>query len=226
MTLRFCAQPGGVEVSRGEAEIVVTFPDCDSYEALSGAGLSGPGPWTVDPRPTLAVDLDTATARHLGQLLLAVTPTKEAELLDTVESGQHRIERTGDSPLAFRGRLLSQASSERPVNGGALQNRWHEGAVYAVSSRSGLGGGYVVHVRYVTRWQGESDRSWAALCTDAQAARRVLLTEYQPLEHVRGYPSSEHYAERQARLEREIRGGYEQLVSELLAGDEFAEVIE
>ena len=60
--IRFSAQPGGVEVAVGEAEIVVSFPDADSYDDLA------------QPQ-TVRVDLDSATARHLARELLAVTPT-------------------------------------------------------------------------------------------------------------------------------------------------------
>ena len=49
-----------------------------------------------------------------------------------------------------------------------------------------------------------------------------VLAEYDPLAHLGGFPSGPAYAERQAKLEAEVRAVYEALVSEVLADDRFA----
>jgi len=202
---RFCAQPGGVEVAIGEAEIVVSFPAADRYGDLAA-------PCDV------SVDLDAPSARHLAQLLLSAAPNEEEEMRDITESHDVTLDRSGDRQLKFRGRRVGAASSRQ--QSGSLQNRWHELAIYRTDR-----GRYVVAVAYRTSWQGESSRDYAEPIATAQAAASCLR-EYDPRADVAGYPAGPQYAERQRRLLSEIEVGYESAVSRALAGDEFAEALE
>lgn len=203
--LHFAAQPGGVEVLTGEAEIVVRFPAADQY---------GDG---IEPT-TVAVDLDAATARHLAGLLTAAAPSEEEEIVDAVTSVPVTLERTGGAPVKFRGREIASADGER-LNGRET-NRWHELTIYRTDR-----GRYVLHIHYRTRWQGESDRHTVAVCpTPAEVI--AALRSYSPTEHVGGFPPHEVYRERQTRLEREITTQYESLVASLLAKAGFAETVD
>lgn len=124
----------------------------------------------------------------------------------------HRLKRSGQAPLAFQGELLAEADGQ--MVSGKDQNRWHEVSVYRTE-----GGKYVAAVAYRTRWQGELDRDFAEVVGQAEAVAAVLR-EYSPTEYVQGYPAGDAYAERQARLFRDLRQRYDALVTEVLESDE------
>jgi uncharacterized protein (DUF1786 family) len=86
------------------------------------------------------------------------------------------LTRTGDRPLTFAGEVVAEASSHVPVNGGPLQNRWHEVAVY----RAGTGA-LVAAVTFRSRWQGEFDHHTATALPAADDLVAFLTAEYQPL---------------------------------------------
>jgi len=209
-TVRYCAQPGGVDVTRGEAEIVVIFPEADQYGHLG-------------QRATVCVELDTQTARHLADRLMKICGSEEQELMDRVDAERIVLARTGDAPLEFRGRpLTDQFTSRQHGNGGPGQNRWHEARIWRTD-----GGRLVVWVGYRTIWQGERDRDTVEVTGTPDDVARVLR-DYDVVEDVAGYPASEVYAERQERLLAAIRHGYDELVGQLLsaAGQEFIQRID
>jgi len=123
------------------------------------------------------------------------------------------LPRTGQAPLRFSGELLRKADGERLA--GRERNRWHEIDIYALAD------GYAVAIRYRTKWQGELYHDLAEVVQQGGDVARVLA-EYDPLAHLGGFPSGPAYAERQAKLEAEVRAVYEALVSEVLADDRFA----
>lgn len=124
---------------------------------------------------------------------------------------EFRLTRTGVSALTFSGELIAETSSEVRVNGGALQNRWHELAVYRTD-----GDQWVAAVGFRSRWQGEHGHDAAEAFNSPALLVDWLTHEYNPRDHWRGYPAGEHYAERQRRIEAEIRAGYNRAVSEVL----------
>jgi hypothetical protein len=132
----------------------------------------------------------------------------------------YSLPRDGDLPLRFDGERIASASSRR--RDGPGQNRWHELALY----RTG-GGRFVLAATYRSCWQGEDDRHWVTHA-DAIGAVRDAIRSYPAVPPGVGYPPGESYAEKQARLEGDLRRRYDQVVSELFreAGDDFAEEID
>ena len=125
------------------------------------------------------------------------------------------LPRSGQAPLKFTGEEI--ASSEGRIQNGRDHNRWHDLTVYRT-----VGGGYVVQVQYRTQWQGECEHDEAVVCDDAQSAAWELQG-YDPTAHCPGYPPGAAYADRQTRLMQDLRARYAAQVSEVLAGEEFAE---
>lgn len=131
----------------------------------------------------------------------------------------HTLPRTGDAPVTFSGSLL--AESDGRMQSGRDHNRYHNIALYRTD-----GGSYVVSISYRTMWEGEQDQHTVE--TRGSAAEAVeVLREYDPTDSVMGFPPGAAYAEKQARLLRDIETRYDAQVSELLAehSDLFAERI-
>ena len=124
----------------------------------------------------------------------------------------HRVPRTGLPVLEVDGDLAAEASSHIAVNGGPLQNRWHEVRIYRAYS-----GKLVGWVRFRTSWQGERDCDTAAVFDLPAALTDWLCRDYNPLDHWQGYPPEPHYAERNRRIKEAITAGYRRAVSEALA---------
>jgi hypothetical protein len=132
----------------------------------------------------------------------------------------YTLERPGDRPLTFTGEML--AESEGRVRRGKENTRWHDVRVYRTA-----GGTFVVEIAYTTEWKGEEGHRLVRTAGTAEAVHEILST-YEPLAHVVGYPPGETYAEKQRRLELAIVSQYRAQVGELLAEhpDLFAEVLE
>lgn len=119
------------------------------------------------------------------------------------------LPRTGDRPLQFEGDEIASADSR--MISGQQANRWHELALYSTES-----GKYVISVGYRTQWQGELNHDSAIICVDPEAVTEELK-RVNPLAHFVGFPSGGQYAEKQARLERDITARFGAAVSELLS---------
>lgn len=132
----------------------------------------------------------------------------------------YTLQRTGDTPLRFRGERIAEASSR--IVGGQERNRWFELALYRT-----VGGTYVAAIGFRSQWQGEHDEDRAAAC-ETPAAVRDELTVRDPIPVGIGFPPGAAYAEKQARLLVALRHDYDALVTELFEGvaDEFAETID
>lgn len=124
------------------------------------------------------------------------------------------INRTGNAPLAFAGRLIAEVSSQAPDGANNhLRNRWHDLAVYRTAA-----GRYVASVTYRTRWQGEIEHTSAAdLDTPGDVA--TWLRAYCPTDHVTGYPLGAAYDAKRRRLHQELTLGYDDALTRLLAAD-------
>ena len=125
------------------------------------------------------------------------------------------IRRTGMPALRLDDYGLAAQATSRTQQG-ARQNRWHELEWRSHDQRpGGPEQRHCLVVRYCTTWQGELGHDWAAILL-----RRDLedvLRGIDPCEHVGGFPPGDAYREKQERLLREIRAGYEHAVSDLLA---------
>lgn len=124
------------------------------------------------------------------------------------------ISRTGQPALRLDGYgLVATASSKAP--NGPRQNRWHEIDLWCADGMlQGPEQRHCLAIRYRTQWEGELGHDFAEL-----VLRRGIgdaVREYDPLEHVVGYPPGEQYAAKREALHRAIRSGYEHAVSELL----------
>lgn len=148
---------------------------------------------------------------------VSILDSSAAQSIEKDNGGNYTLRRTGERPLRFQGERIAEAGGSHQF--GRDQNRWHDIAVYLTS-----GGKFVVHVEYCTRWQGEADHSHVEICDQPDAVAAVLRN-YNPLELVAGFPADDRYAERQARLFRDIRLRYDSLVSEVLRDERFAETI-
>jgi hypothetical protein len=138
-------------------------------------------------------------------------------------ASEFTIPRTGDRPLKFTGERIAHADGERVR--GKEQSRWHEIAIYHGP------GGYVVQIAFRTKWQHELDHdfaAWVSLAPGEPPGKNVaaLLQNYGATAYLKGFPEGEYYVERQAKLVADLTQRYNALVSEVLAGDEFAEVLE
>jgi hypothetical protein len=133
----------------------------------------------------------------------------------------YTLQRTGLPPLKFEGELIASASSHIRVNGGPLENRWHEIELYKTA-----GGKWVWQVAFRTCWQGEHDHYRAEVVASDQVVINDLTIEYEPLAHYQGYPPGAYYAEKDARQRDAILLGYQRAVSELLSEAGIAEVVE
>jgi hypothetical protein len=114
----------------------------------------------------------------------------------------------------FTGEILADESSR--LTSGQENNRWHEARVYRTK-----GGQYVVEVVYCTQWQGENYYHWV-LEAGAPSSVEMRLREIgcEICNPVKGYPPSDHYADKQARLIHDIQQRFEVLVSEVLGSSE------
>ncbi len=134
-----------------------------------------------------------------------MTDTKITEFL---------LPRSGQAPLKFRGAKV--AAADGSWQSGRKQNRWHELVIYRTDD-----GRYVVRIAYSTRWEGECDHDAAEVVADVAEVGR-LLAEYDPIEHLAGFPPGEQYAGRQAKLAADVHSRYQALVTEVLGAEMFA----
>ncbi|MHC1697765.1 MAG: hypothetical protein AB9919_06855 [Geobacteraceae bacterium] len=118
------------------------------------------------------------------------------------------LPRTGDRPLQFQGQEI--ASSDTRMISGQQANRWHELSLYQTEV-----GKYVIAIGYRTQWQGELEHDSAIVCGD-QASFAEELKQIDPLAHLVGFPPGPQYAEKQARIERDITARFAAAVTEVL----------
>ena len=129
-----------------------------------------------------------------------------------IQQTSFTLPRSGNSPLKFEGRLLTEMDSDHE----AL--RWYTVAIYQTR-----GGKYVVHVRFHTSWRGESDHDWVHVA-DSASDVATALRSYDVLPPGRGFPPG--YEERQNKLRAACQRDYDDLVTEVLEEDIFVEAIE
>ena len=161
-----------------------------------------------------------APRQYAEQAVLAavnILDSSAAQSLEADGGGNFTLRRSGQPPLRFQGELIASADGQR--RNGCKQDRWHELAVYRTQ-----GGKYVVKIAYRTRWPGENDHEAAKVVDDARSVGTALST-YDPVEFVAGFPASDAYAGKQARLLQDLRLRYDALVSEVTADEDFAETI-
>ena len=127
------------------------------------------------------------------------------------------LRRSGAAPVRFCGELIAESSGQHRAN--REYSRYHDLAIYRVED-----GGYLLHVEYVTRYQGEVGYSLVLpLASQSELVR--ALEAYDPCSRVRGYPDGEQHRVKQQRLLEEIRSHYQEQVSDLLESCSFTEEI-
>ena len=126
-------------------------------------------------------------------------------------SERHELTRDAQPPLAFTGTLLVEASGQYLHTSEDQPNSdWWRVALYRVD---GAPTRYVVAIEYHSQYRGRALAQYQAHATDAPAA---LLSQYRPLEQLRGFPPGPQYEGRQAHLERLSQQQWNTLVSGVL----------
>lgn len=119
------------------------------------------------------------------------------------------LKRTGQAPLKFEGALIARINGSHAA--GNDPTRYFGIDLYRVDAVEIW---HVAQVVYHTRWDGEPDiyEAFAGTAEDV----RDWLVNFTPEKHLRGFPPGDHYADRQARLVRDLRENYQICVSSLL----------
>lgn len=127
----------------------------------------------------------------------------------------YTLTRTGLPPLRFQGEVIAEADTEQ------LQAlRWYKATIYKEKE-----GRFVVSIGFRSNWEGETEHDWVAICrnpSDVASSLRV----YDVLPPGRGYPPSDSYQERQAKLRAHLQRDYDSMISELLDEDIFVESLD
>lgn len=153
---------------------------------------------------------------------LGMTPEERAKLDAT---GLYTVPRTGQQPLRFEGTQLASvtgpklAAHSRGEDRGKY-HRWHELGLYQTR-----GGAYVLHIGYRSTWPGELDHD-EARPLDTLAAVAAALQAHDSDLFVEGWPEGDQFNARQERLLRDVKRGYFDAVSKLLALEIFVERID
>jgi len=139
-------------------------------------------------------------------------------LLDQFEPGDPdkiTLDRTGDRPLVFSGRWLREGST-RLI--GTTENKPHPDfwtiRIFQVCEPDKFNGArYAVAIEYSTTIKKTpSIQQTVELTSDPSE----VMTRYNPLAVLRGFPKAPEYAQRQAYLESSSKLQYGQLVSQML----------
>jgi hypothetical protein len=125
------------------------------------------------------------------------------------------IARSGKQPLTFNGTVLKRSTSL-----GRTKFRFHEIILYKLDD-----GGYVVQVQYKSQWENEQGYYFAEFCPQREDVIETLQN-YNPVEHLMGYPATPSYADRQQQLIKEMTLTWENQVKDVLMLDEFIERIQ
>lgn len=125
----------------------------------------------------------------------------------------YTLQRTGHPPLRFDGELIAEADTEHLE---AL--RWYSSAIYRSVDQ------FVVSVGFRSNWDGEAEHDSVFVC-DSTSGVISALRAYDVLPPGRGYPSSEQYRDRQAKLRSHLQRDYDGMVTDLLDIDLFVETL-
>lgn len=128
----------------------------------------------------------------------------------------YTLKRDGQRPLALTGTLLAEAHGHDYAH---EPTRWYDLAVYQTTN-----GRLVVAWEYQSQWQGESNHYRAEDVLNLASVATLLedftpcawLIAYRPLIE-RSAGQAEHYATRQAQVERALTTAYQAQVRDLCA---------
>jgi hypothetical protein len=120
------------------------------------------------------------------------------------------LDRTGDTPLRFRGALIREASSKDIDASARKPNQdYFTIKVYRVTSGPER---FAVCIEYSTIVR-------KTVCTTSIATFTkdplIQIIGYEPLDHLRGFPKTPEYANRQEHLEKTSKLQYGKLISEI-----------
>ena len=129
---------------------------------------------------------------------------------------EYLVPRFSDAPLAFSGELLATVSGQntRPEK---TNKRWHEIDLFRTDS-----GKFVVAVRFRCETSFDDPYDDAEALDSSEVVVR-FLNEFDPCEHIRGWPRPSH-AQQDDRLRDALTNSFDRLVAQLIGSRaEFAE---
>lgn len=118
------------------------------------------------------------------------------------------IQATGEVPTELNGDL-KQTWSNQCVNG-KDRNRYYTINLYNNHDNDE----FVAVATWHTHWRGESDNTAIFEC-ETVADFIAVLHQVDPITHLLGYPKSEHFANKQAALEKQISMDWQNLKAEI-----------
>jgi hypothetical protein len=125
-------------------------------------------------------------------------------------SKTYKLEVTGELPLEFEGECIFAESSH--WTNGVERARYHRIGIYTPDDNPS---DRILHIEYVTHWQGEQDYYWLWECQSPEEVIEVL-NAYDPLKYLMGFPKSPHFEEKQQTLKRQIQSDWIALKTQAL----------
>jgi hypothetical protein len=113
------------------------------------------------------------------------------------------LQQTGETPIEFEGELINDWSNK--LMNGVERTRFHEINLYSHDD-----GGYVYAINWISQWRGESNITVVGDC-DTKEEFIKILEKINPIEHLKGYPKSDHYNAKQRSLEDLIKDDWRSL---------------
>ena len=180
---------------------------------------------TVSRLLTKSREGSVTTSERLERFCKAVNSgeTRAVAFLEAWEPSNPQtitLDRTGAEPLRFIGQLIREGSTRLIGTTEAKPHPdWWDVKIFAVLERRKSTGdelhrnGFAVIIAYSTTIKKFISTHELAVLTKDPAGE---ITQYDPLERLRGFPKTAEYASRQDYLERSSKLQYEQLVSQLL----------
>lgn len=130
----------------------------------------------------------------------------------------YTLARTGKEPIRFTGTMLA-AVDNKTDRKGKERSRYTTITIYHTDK-----GRYVVHIEYTSNWKTEAGHSQADAVDDPKLIP-AILTDFDVLDYVEGYPVGERFQERQRRLLKAIDTSYKEMVGKILAADGVAHLL-
>lgn len=118
---------------------------------------------------------------------------------------RYTLERTGQAPFVFEGEQIAQASGQHL--GGKEASRYHSLELYRTK-----GDNWILQIQWYTHWQGEVGVSYAFLL-EGPGEVRDKLEAHNPLQDLQGFPPTQHYKQKQERLEDNVVRLWDQTAS-------------
>lgn len=137
---------------------------------------------------------------------------------------EYTVERTGTTPLRFKGRVLTYVSGHREAAEGKKDKpqRWHTLILHELETGTDR---FVLCIHYDSDWPNEVPVRHAVVCEGKAAVARALQA-HDPTRSVQGYPVGAQFEGRQRHLLADVKRRYESAVSSLLAQADVTEEVQ